>query len=407
VFIDYFVMLGIGGFAWTCLLLGMLWRAAKHIGAIPKHLKNSAGATDRDEVNEDDDQRDLKWVLVFSLILFLAQFAVISTTLGTSLQILIWAAGFIGFMVIVAIVLQSMWRQQFPRGTSIEQFALFAGALIVLLHNQIEMSFFQAASSPVMWLIVGVSASAGSRLDNQGLDSASLVTRTSIRRATYVPAIAIAAMGLLVAIAAGGPRSHQQDYLRKAAATYVAPTNSNQSVIATLDLLKQAEIALPTDPIVYRWQADIALTQVAGLRHHKKRTLSQNETLIVNYEMQKWLALAIKSITRADEAGVMNHGLQSRLALAYLQLGALLEEPVHYERAMSLRRELVIKQRYSWRTHVELADLLWQQLHVEEAREYYRVAIKLSGQQYLDPARQMSDDEMRRIKLRVEYEPSD
>ena len=146
--VDYAVMLGVGGLAWIAALLGWLWAGARSLASQPASdppLQTNSPAT-------GDPKLRFYIAAACGLAIFLVQF-IVERAMMYDLTVGLWVLCLLAFAGVL-----TWWTGRADDAGS--RWALRAGcvaaAVVALVHGQIEMTFFQPASAPMLWLLVGL-----------------------------------------------------------------------------------------------------------------------------------------------------------------------------------------------------------------------------------------------------------
>ncbi|MEM1107251.1 MAG: O-antigen ligase family protein [Planctomycetota bacterium] len=152
VFVDHVAILGLGGVAWSALILWWLWRAGR--GVFASTVSNPS--EDRKTAKDSAIKRTEIWTAIAAAVaIFAPTLAVRQATLDP-FSSLVWLAGIAAFTA-VAVLLGSRCGSS----AKVSRVVLLLVAALALIHNQVEMAFFQAPSVGLLWVLVGA-AGAGS-----------------------------------------------------------------------------------------------------------------------------------------------------------------------------------------------------------------------------------------------------
>ena len=166
VLVDQIAMLGLGGWALGGLLLGLL-----ALGAVPlrstnaeaKPHANTASQARMEPHAEAAPSASTNWRpgLLAGFVLFGVGLWLIQPQLTPDLAML-WLAAMAGFAGVVVVV--GMARDGLGVSPWTWRHGWWMAAVFVAIHGQIEMSFFQPASTAVMWMVLAVAAGANGTL---------------------------------------------------------------------------------------------------------------------------------------------------------------------------------------------------------------------------------------------------
>lgn len=153
VLFDQVTMLGVGGWAWSGLLLAWLGCAGRGLGKKSQEAEVETPA--RDGPAPGIERRAVWTAVIAAAVLFGLTLAVRQSSLylETALLWLVAIAGFVGVAAILGSAGVVSARTQ--------RIGLLLATAVALVHNQVEMAFFQPASMGLLWLIVGAAAGGG------------------------------------------------------------------------------------------------------------------------------------------------------------------------------------------------------------------------------------------------------
>ncbi|MAE66271.1 MAG: hypothetical protein CMJ18_18530 [Phycisphaeraceae bacterium] len=372
VFIDYVTMLGIGGAAWSVLLIYLLWSGARTVGRDEPGARAEKSPAPPGRAALQVDLADLKWCGAVTAIIFGAQLYYEIHMLAIFERMLVWLLGVGGFLAISAILMSSRWSSR-----SWTAPGLHAGVAALLIQSQIEMTFFHLGAVTIAWFVVGLSASRAAG------DAPAAPTRAGL----LAPAIVLI---MAVGIAAPFPRiARSQAHLADAAAAIGA--NRLDPALAFLD---GAIDALPVDPIAYRWQA--RLRHELAFMHDHRGEHDRIEPLFRD---------ALDRLVRAEAAGLAEVSLLRSRVQTMDRLATLLASAEESESAIRSGLRLLEVNPHGLQDHLYVADLLWRLQRLDEARRVYGRALEISDANYLDPAKQLTEKQRAFVEGRVSAEP--
>lgn len=380
VLIDQITMLGVGGWAWSGLLLWWLWGAARSAGS----LGNIPDESDDSRLADTTDPtvpRSAVWgavaaaVVVFGLTLGVRQS---SLYLDSALVWLVGIAGFVG----VAAVLGSAGLVT-PRG---QRLALLLAATVVLVHNQIEMAFFQPTSMGLLWLVVGA-AGAGAVSTR-----AFSVSQSASPQATP-PApgkfIAAGGLGLVIVVVmmfyAVGVGHHE-----RAMAGAEAALRRGDHALA-VDRLAEAQHAAGLDTPALRWRVQLhALEPMSVLVNAGRSAEAQRRV----EEALNWIDESV-----ATEPTEPPPTPIARLRASLLGLRATQTRiPQTWAEALTAYAALAERSPYNIQDRLAWADLAWQAGDRDEAIGRYAEVLELREQKYLDAADPLTPEQLSRVR---------
>lgn len=393
VFIDHIAMLGLGGLALSALLV--LWLARAAVNGAQRCSLNS----DRPEPAQRTDPQasalaahfdvprgDLLLTIAFVAVLFGIDFAIRGASYGTPGRFLLWSTGMTFTFFVTAVLASRSWL---PRSTS--ALALMGAAAVLLIHGQIEMTYFQASSAPIAWLIIAAAAA----------DQETRGTITSRSPLAFVPGGLLLLIAGAVAFTITMPLMKQQSLLAQAERLLRTNPASWPAFNQTIELLREAETVGPHNVKPYEWQSRLAMEAAshmnAGLRNVPPAQIRPE----ARQEIQRYALLSLEALERAPKHGLNSMSLRRQQAQMLLYAGEILGDPNRAEQAVSAWNALIVERPYAWQDRVELADLYWRLDRKDLARQHYAKAIELSDNMYLEPTRQMPALERKRIDERL------
>ncbi len=359
VWIDWIAMLGIGGIAWSLLLLLWIWRAGQCAAREPAP---GSPLADTDAAMGLPARQTLA-ILAVATIVFGVQYVYELAQLLPETAIA-WMVGVVAFVGIASLLASPALDPRWPR------VALFGAAVAFVVHNQIEMTFYQESSAILAWFFVGAAAAGEFKVRRA-------------RAAWALPGV-MAAAAIVLAAAYAAPVQRHQDKLARAVTLMQAP----QTSVAAIQPLADAAAIMPRDPVPVQWQAQVILEH-APIRHDRDRALA----------MMDHAAQLLKD--RIPPVGG-DLGLMRMLAQVYAMQADLTGDAARWAQAIAWMQKLVERQPYGIQDRMMLADLWWKTGNHADAMAEYRRCLKLSDQSYLDPLRQLSDADRRLVRERLE-----
>ena len=353
VFIDWVTMLGLGGVAWAALLAGWLWRGAAE-GS--RRLGGRSPPTDAPPVpghRTDLSAPDMGWALLVALPLFATQYGFERYQFDLP-NAMAWMVGAGGFVFVAAAT-----QERNVAAPGHLHFALVAAALVLLVHNQIEMSFYLEGSAALAWLLVGASAATAD------------ARRGRNRWAFVVPAV-VALGALILALGPAVALSRQQGSLA-AAAVSLREGHVDEAVAG----LRDAVATLPPDPEPYKSLAHLFLEQ--GRVDQVVELMDEAHRAGLD-EGWRWRLLVAAARVQVERDGVKKTPAWAADAIVNL-----------------LRRNPG-----GIADHLHVAELHWVMGRREDAARLYARCLQLSDQARLDPARQLNAQHRQLIMRRID-----
>jgi hypothetical protein len=359
-FADWLAMLGVSGAAWIGMVLILVWRGAR--------LRAETGDTPA-PASPRLPLLAAAVVAVLGLLpalpLEAADLEALSTEIGRGVGIL----GFVGAAAGLGLVLSR------ARSPAVD-WALGCAAVVLVVHGQIEMTFFDSGSAVWMMCVLGLAGGAPARPAG---------SRTGVVAAIVVLAFAA---GLLL-------------------------TSARKMFIAQVSMFKAANLLYPPeatrhDQMRQRERAadllgsayDLSPSWVVPL-DEAVRQLLVAATLA---EGPRRLELIDNASALADRA-LAGHGGPTSIALAgeaAWYRAAETGDPDDWQRAIDLNRRLTGIDPHgigSWRRY---GDVLWESGRRDEAAVAYQRALENDANFELDPLKQLSDRARDAVRQRVD-----
>lgn len=306
VFLAWISTLGIGGWAWSAALVWLLLGAAGQCGK-PVEI-DTAQTTDRRAM-----------AITISAVIGLVQLSVKLPTYWID-SLLLWAAGIAGMCWVMRRLSQLRLD---------DRAALFAAAVALLMHAQIEMTLTGAMAGPPLMMVSGLAAARRS-------GSPVMINRMTPR---------------LIAAPIG---------------------------VAIVSLM----LVYHTAPIL-RAQADpVPAALGAAMRLAQQEQYDQGQNVL------------IAARTRGVDLGALWRGEANLCFIAGQRTG----DRAWLMRAVEAAEKAMHYQPHDLTLAVMAADLARQAGLIDKARQAYRHALELDRRMFLDPIRQLSDSDRRRVE---------
>jgi len=370
-FVDWLAMLGVCGVGLALLVLHFLWHGLR--------WRNGEHETNPSNL---DGSRCVAIVLGATLLgavpsLYIEQAVLDPFTM--MLRIL----GVLGYLGTATILLRVLAR---GGSSPLVRWTIAAAATAFIVHCQIEVTMLQPSAAVWGFAVLGAVApvdrtqwqASGSRVLGAGL-----------------VVLSIAHVVLFAA-----PAVVQQRQIDRAA----APLREIGRAMAEGREISRAEEA------ARRRTAAGMLAEAYDMMPSNTRPLraavDQGVTAALLTEREAGEALLREALARA-EAAIDDHPGPAAASVVARTAAALHDatgDPAALERAIQARRTLTTLDPHGLRAWVDLGDLLWQAGRRDAARDAYRRALEISDQRSLDPLRQLSASESRRLRARIEPE---
>lgn len=362
-FIDWRVTLGVLGLAWCGLCLALI-----------AHAGRTVSATEQNELPSEEEQQFFRHTLPrlavgMAFLAWMPSLMAEAHVIGP-LDALLRSLGVAG-LAAVALALAALLRRTDHRAAS-WSFAAAAGALLV--HGQIEMTFFLPGS--VMWAmcILGVSAAGGMRPLQH--------SPSAVRRAMEI-CLSITPVACAVWLGATGmvPSMIQQSKVAHAASALIPfserPSEQAAQRIAAADRLVSAHASLKTNALPL--QAAVRQLELAAAR------APEGERVQLLHR-----ALTIADMAVVQHCGSGSIGLRAAIAA---HLAAATGDIAYMDMAIADVSRLTERDPHGIQPWQSLGDLLWLSGRRHEAADAYRRAMEAD--------RNFELDELKRMPLRV------
>jgi tetratricopeptide (TPR) repeat protein len=368
VFIDYTATLGLGGIAWSLLLLTWLFNA----GTTLKNDLARPSNPDRAPPEPSPSNKPIKLFALLAAIVFGTQYYVQLPGLYAETAIL-WLIGTLGFALIATYIIYPVLSV----ANKWVNVALTLAAVLLLLHAQIEMTFFWTSSAAFVWVVLGAASAKPLQPQDQTTQKRPLV-RT-------LPAACLFLLSATLLFTYAEPMAKHQSHLANAANLLRI-----SGPPAALDELDRAAAVIPNDPTTTRWRVRLREEIAIALYDNNKPD-----------DAAQFLDQAMTVLDQAENAGLT--GLSAARRRGTLTLGAYYI--TQNRRWLSLAQTAYTKATQlspnNLNDHIRLADTLWQLGQFDSAQEAYQRALKISDQYYLDPNAQLPQAERKRITARL------
>ncbi|MFW6059846.1 MAG: hypothetical protein ACODAQ_06670, partial [Phycisphaeraceae bacterium] len=281
---------------------------------------------------------------------------------------LLWLAGALLFVGVTGVLAVRMRRSE-----PWLMLGLFGAAAVLLVHNQIEMGFFQLAPTGLVWAIVGLAA-AGRAREAQGPSHAG-----------RLPGAAMCIVAVWLIVAAAGPFTRQQHHLAEAAAAL-----QRNQYHAALEALDAAGEAIPRHSETLKQRVHLRLEAATALAQHGRSD-----------EAREMLREASAVVEHAERLGMPGPRVP-RLRAAIEQTAArALGQTQRRAQAAAALREAIRRTPYDLRYRLDLGDLYWHMDQRDAAAAQYRSALRTSEQSYLDPTKQLTTEQRAHVEARL------
>ncbi len=365
VFVDYAVMLGLGGLAWAVLLLTWLWQT----GVVVED--NHALLSRRDR--GPPSIKPIKRFGLLAAVVFGTQYYVQFPGLYAETALL-WLAGTLGFVAIAVWIVYPALNSAAGEWTN---YALALAAALLLLHAQIEMTFFWTSAAAFVWVVAGTASA--KRVDRPSRVAGKRLLVRSI------PAVCMLLLATTLAFTFAEPMTRHQAHLASAARLLRIGGPP-----AALDELDRAAAVIDNDPTTTRWRV--------RLRQEIASALTENGRPDAAHQFLDDAWAVLDQTEQAGLTGLSEARRRGAAAQSAYYITGDRQWLARAETAFSRAAELSPN---GLSDHVRLADIRWQLGAFASAQTTYHRALQISDQFYLDPDVQLPDDERTRITARL------
>lgn len=364
--VDWVTMLGLPGVVLMGVVLVGVGRAGyRVVGGL-----RTGGSDDEEAGVEVETTGVPRWVVALPVFLIFA----VDITVGWMQYVLFFDLGVLVVTLLAAFYGLPLLVAWLNRNGAFVPLACLAGGLAVLVHGQIEMTFYQAASVPVTAFLVGLACSGGLH------DRDVVATETGGGR--FIDkgfVVGLMGLGLSYFVWQG----YSQQALVQAAVREMRLASIQQRPVSdeASQLLRQAVDRLP-DRGVLKW--------VVALETEKAQRLqAMGQGTAAGWQVRETLSF-IDSL-RGDFHRVHLRRMRAEV----------LERVGRLEEAMNIRSVILDDRPYSLPDHMKLADLQWQLGYLKAAQSWYHTALRLDSMSYLDPAKGLTPAERELIETRM------
>jgi len=363
VFVAYAATLGIGGLAWGALVAAMLIGAGAAAGRAFASPESAARDGVDDVAMDAERTKDLRWslALIAGLVGFGAGYAIDWPRYEIRLA-LVWVAAVGGWMAAACglsgrRLLEGRWAQ----------LGLFAAALGLVLHAQIEMSMTNAMAGPMLGATLGLAAARWRDDDDAASPRAACIA--------WSATAAAASLAVVMLILHTAPTLKQQALLERSV-EQVRRGAIGAAVMQTMPAARDGAGVAP-DP---RLAVDEATLWMQGRRPTEAMTVLEDARRHGAYLANLWRTEALLSREAFRETG----------------------DEAWLSRAVDAAATAIEHDPHGLSAHQLAADLAYRAGRYDQAGRWYRRTLQINEQSYLDPNKQLTDDEVARITRRLE-----
>jgi tetratricopeptide (TPR) repeat protein len=287
-----------------------------------------------------------------------------------------FSCGLIGFIVMTSVLCSEGWLTDSAMRTG-----LFVAGSALLIHNQIEMSFFHEGACVVVMFIVA--AAGGGHLHAKVKEIESKEKQAFFYLAAPTAMVALLVMAMTTAAV---PMTQYQDQLAQAA----SQLRDYHDHLEAIGHLEQANRIIPRSPRAWRWRIQLLAELVQGTMQNGQRS----RALVMFQHTEKVNDEALEHCP---------NDLMLMRQMANLQIYAAqwFDQPARKSLALSQWNNIIQYNPYGLSDHLSRADLLWELGRKPDAVEAYENTIMISDQAYLDPDKQLSEKDRNRCLERI------
>jgi hypothetical protein len=362
-FADWLAMLGVMGTAWIGLVLLLVWRG----GAADDRTAGETG----DAPAPTSSRMPLlaaAVVAVLGLMSALPFEAADVDTLGTEIGRGVGILGFVACAAGLGLVLPRM------RSSAVDR-ALGCAAIVLVIHGQIEMTFFDPGSVTWMMCVLGLAGGA--------------LARPAGSRSGIVAAIVLLVFAAGLLFTGAGGMLGAQVPIFKAANMLYPPRVTRQ------DQLQQREYAADLLGYAYRERPSWVMPADEAVRQ-----LLIAATLV---DGPRRLELIDNAFAHAEQV-MADHGKPTSIALAGEAAwfrAAETGEPDDWQRAIDLNRRLTGFDPHGIGSWQRYGDVLWESGRRDDAATAYQRALDNDANFELDPLKRLSGRDRVALRQRI------
>ncbi len=365
---DWLSDLGLSGAAWVGLVGVLLWRAGRRLDPDADTVEAGSGFV--------TGRLTGRWTLAAAGVVAVAALApaiiVEAAVIDSAGKEFVRVAGVVGFVLTAVALTRGLERTRVAIVTS----TLSAAAVVLVVHGQIEMTFFDPAAVTWAMCLLGLAGGVSPR-------GGGPTTGIGVAAGLMVMAVVLSST-----VAAGAARAQSR-------------------MIAAAQLLyPPAEL-----PEQYAWQREEA-ARILLYAYHAAR--STDATLLREAARQTMLAaqvstpdkqreLARRAVELAGEAADVHGGPSSTALLAETAwlLAAITGDETHKQAAIEAAAALTDLDPHGIGPWRRLGDLYWELGRPDEAASAYHRALENNANFELDPMRQLSERDREQLRERA------
>ena len=372
VFLDYWLSLGLGGVCWSLVLLGWVFKGGELAGEELTSMPNPRTLLAPEGVRD----KTIVLVCALALLVFGFRFGIQGITLLAPEALLSYTGGAIGFIVLTSVLMSDGWLTKSATRTG-----LFLAGSVLLIHNQIEMTFFHDGSCVVALFIVG--AAGGGQLQPQRKDK-KVVDKPAMFRLVFP--IAMLALLVMTVKTSALPMTRYQGQLSQAE----IQLRDYKSYLEAIGHLEQANNIIPASPRAWRWRIQLLAELTQGTLQAGQRS----RALVMFQHTEEINRQALKQCPK---------DLMLLRQIAHLQMLAAqwFNQPARQSLALANWNVILQRNPYGLSDHLAYADLLWDMGRRKDAAKAYEKTIMVSDQAYLDPDKQLAEKDRKRCLERI------
>lgn len=358
VFADWAATLGILAVAWIALVVGMLWKAG---GAL---------RVETPDLTEDDRKRLMAFGLpIAGIVAVTAMGAGIAAEVHVldDISLFLRTMNIVGYVGLAAALIWMFARID----GRFKNWSLAAAATALVVHGQIEMTFFLHGSVVWAMCVVGLAAAGGG-------DNCCAGSSTQGRWVCYAASGLIAVTAVVVLITGALPALTQQRLMQEAANVLHPPAQTRDGQMrqrtASAEELVRAYAAWRINPLPLQ----------AATRQYETAAMIAADPATRDAMLEQAIATADRLVAEhpSHEAFSARTALHARYAMLH-------DDDAAWQRAIDDARAVVERDPHGNMSWLMLGDHLWSSGRLKESAEAYERALRADDKFELDPLKRM------------------
>lgn len=370
-------------------MLGWIWQAGRGAG---QSLTLRIIEADESGKPTAVARRELLGAALLTAAIFFTQHR-IQIDMVTASNAVVWLVC-MGCYVLATLILASKTGWLAKIGLPWVAMAGFAGAVVLMVHGQIEMTFFNTGGSVLAWMILAASAGVGvaaQKISTESAEAESPTTPPTRMRHLAMGLVIVVGLAATVTFAIGPMRRTLNVQSNLAEASAKIRANDYAGAIESLNLAKTID---PRDADIWRSWASLNYELADGLRGRGR--IQEANAIIQQVTREVERAAAVDGVLPNE--GKLLRGLGD----VYEMVETDVPRAERLEQALTIRARMAIELNpYSIEERMRFARTLDLLGHAAEAIEAYQYTLELNRKAYLDPAKQLPDRDRLAIEERI------